>query len=323
MAEGATTGFETTNGNSSQAVATPNGPPSDSSDVEERKIFIGGLKWETDEEHLKAYFSRFGEVVDCIVMMNTSTGQSRGFGFVTFQSKDSVDDVLASSPHSLDGRQIDPKRAVPRGRPQNPEQRVRKIFVGGLSPDINEDVLKHFFSQFGRVVDVLIQKDRETSRPRGFGFVTFETEAEAEEALTKQYHDIDGRQVEVKPAIPKGQGGRRMDRPPREQSGGYGNGYNPQAAAYGQFQPAGQGYYGGAPQAYYPGVYGAASGYPYAPQGYAAAYQTWGQPQVQGVPYGQPQSAPIPMQAPYGFMPYDGQGQNHDGTPPQHLPSSY
>jgi len=52
------------------------------------------------------YFSRYGEVIDCVVMKNQSTGKSRGFGFVTFKDPAWVDAVLAAGPHLLDGRQV-------------------------------------------------------------------------------------------------------------------------------------------------------------------------------------------------------------------------
>jgi len=73
-----------------------------------RKIFVGGLG-ETTAEKLKAYFSDYGEVVDCQIMVNLDTGKSRGFGFVTFKNQASVQNVLSKSSHQLDGRNIDPK----------------------------------------------------------------------------------------------------------------------------------------------------------------------------------------------------------------------
>jgi len=47
-----------------------------------------------------------------------------------------------------------------------------KIFVGGLAWQTNEDSLRHRFSEFGSVVEVVVIKDRETGRSKGFGFVT-------------------------------------------------------------------------------------------------------------------------------------------------------
>lgn len=41
-----------------------------------------GLSWDTQADSLQRYFSRYGEVIDCVVMKNNETGRSRGFGFV-------------------------------------------------------------------------------------------------------------------------------------------------------------------------------------------------------------------------------------------------
>lgn len=57
-------------------------------------------------ETLLKYFSRFGEVIDCIVMKNKDTGCSRGFGFVTYKDPKCVDLILSGEPHIIDGRQV-------------------------------------------------------------------------------------------------------------------------------------------------------------------------------------------------------------------------
>jgi len=55
---------------------------------------------------LLQYFSRYGEVLDCVVVMNSATGKSRGFGFVNFKDPSCVETVLAAGPHMLDGKQV-------------------------------------------------------------------------------------------------------------------------------------------------------------------------------------------------------------------------
>src|SRR5271168_4036633 len=58
-----------------------------------------------------------------------------------------------------------------------------KLFVAGLPDSISEDVLKQLFEATGgKVVGVSLPKDRMTGRPRGFGFVTLSTPAEAQTA---------------------------------------------------------------------------------------------------------------------------------------------
>jgi len=60
---------------------------------------------------LWGYFSQFGEIFDHIVMTHPS-GISKGFGFVTFQNRDSVDICLNSGPHNVDGTEVNVKKAV-------------------------------------------------------------------------------------------------------------------------------------------------------------------------------------------------------------------
>lgn len=79
-----------------------------------RKVFIGGLSYKTDDDALKAYFSKYGELVDHVVMKDSQTGRSRGFGFVTYSNSSMVDELMKNRPHIIDGRQVEPKRATPR-----------------------------------------------------------------------------------------------------------------------------------------------------------------------------------------------------------------
>ncbi|KAJ6567348.1 hnRNP A1-gamma isoform [Mycena vulgaris] len=167
------------------------------------KMFIGGLNWDTTDEGLRNYFSEFGKVDACTIMRDPS-GTSRGFAFMTFEDPSCVATVLGRE-HVLDGKAIDPKRAIPR------EEHLRntRYFVGGLSPATTSESMKEFFSACkqpnGKVVDATVMVDRESSRSKGFGFVTFEDATNADQLVGKLGLTIDDKEIEVKMAQPRSQ----------------------------------------------------------------------------------------------------------------------
>jgi RNA-binding protein Musashi len=179
-------------------------------------------------ESLKDYFSQFGEVQECTVMRDAATGRSRGFGFLTFKDPKTVNIVMVKE-HFLDGKivriapffathksackfcngktdclhkrfsKIDPKRAIPRDE----QEKTSKIFVGGVSQEATEQDFKEYFMQYGRVIDATLMMDKDTGRPRGFGFVTFDSEAAVDLTLRGDLRIL-GKPIEVKKAQPRG-----------------------------------------------------------------------------------------------------------------------
>ncbi len=84
-----------------------------------------------------------------------------------------------------------------------------KIYVGNLPFSMTEDALQAEFAVHGTVDEVVIVTDRETGRPRGFGFVTMGSDDEARNAIEKLNGvEFDGRTVTVNEARPKPAGGR-------------------------------------------------------------------------------------------------------------------
>ncbi|GAB4849733.1 hypothetical protein Ancab_004529 [Ancistrocladus abbreviatus] len=225
------------------------------------KLFIGGISWDTDENRLKEYFGQYGEVVEAVIMRDRLTGRARGFGFVVFADPAIAERVVVDK-HMIDGRTVEAKKAVPRedqhilsrnnssiqGSP-GPGQ-TKKIFVGGLASTVTESDFKKYFDQFGTITDAVVMYDHNTQRPRGFGFITYDSEDAVDRVLHKTFHELNGKMVEVKRAVPK----ELSPGPSRSLLLGYnlnrgsnfinsyGQGYNiSSVSGYGRFNPVSSG----------------------------------------------------------------------------------
>jgi cold-inducible RNA-binding protein len=84
----------------------------------------------------------------------------------------------------------------------------KKLFVGSLSWDTDDHGLRTAFEQFGPVEDAKVINDRDTGRSRGFGFVTFSSEADAQKAMQEMNGAVlDGRTLNVNEAQERSGGG--------------------------------------------------------------------------------------------------------------------
>ncbi|XP_014679606.1 PREDICTED: RNA-binding protein squid-like isoform X2 [Priapulus caudatus] len=244
-------------------------------DEDNRKLFVGGLSWETTQEELQEYFSKYGTVVKCILKTDPNTGRSRGFGFVVFEDKDVIEGVMSST-HTLNGRQIDPKRA--KSRPG--QEPIKKIFVGGLDPDATDDDIRSSFSEYGMVENIERPFDKINNKARPFAFVTFETEEIVNDIVKHGKMMVAGKECDVKKATPREdrQGGRGGARGGRggARGGGRGGSYSQGGwGGYGNYDQSGYG------QGYGSYDYGQYGGYgSYGGQGYD--YSGWGQGYGQG-----------------------------------------
>lgn len=215
-------------------------------DDDDRKIFVGGLSWETTVKDMKDYFGKFGEVSDATLKTDPATGRSRGFGFVLFAEAGSVSKVLEEKAHLLHGRNIDPKRAKARGG----REPILKVFVGGLDPSVPETEIKEHFEQYGKVTDIDLPYDKSKNQRRAFCFVTFESEAIVDECCKSSKQTIGAKQVDIKKATPKndqfggfgGRGGRGgFGRGRGRGRGGY-NDWGNGGGSYGGYGGYGSGY---------------------------------------------------------------------------------
>ena len=96
----------------------------------------------------------------------------------------------------------------------------KKLYVGNLPWSVNEQSLKDMFSPFGEITEAIVISDRYTGRSKGFVFVTFANEADAEKAIAEMAEkEIEGRKIMVNVARP------REERSNQRGGGGGGGGF--------------------------------------------------------------------------------------------------
>jgi len=179
-----------------------------------------------------------------------------------------------------------------------------KLYVGNLAWEITDDSLKERFSEFGEVVDCIVMKDRDSGRSRGYGFVTFSSDNDAQEAIRAlNEKSFAGRNVRVNVANPGGGSG----------GGGGGGGSYAGRGGYASSKSSNynsggdRSYSGGSGGGYYGSNTGAAYGNTGAPYSTATApyssatapYINSGYSQDYGRGYAQPydQQGAVPYQA--------------------------
>jgi len=201
----------------------------------ERKVFVGGLPQTVDTQKLYSYFSQFGPILSAEVAMDKVTGNSKGYGFIQFQTIDAITKVLAHyNDHTFDGKWVEVRQfgdkapdrkggkgpgdcavmtaaalaalgcGIPGGLSSGKE---KTIFIGGLPRSVGDQRLKTHFEQFGNVLRADVKIDKETGQSRGFGFVEFQNDADVDSVLQKREASrIDGKWIDVKRFGDKGVG---------------------------------------------------------------------------------------------------------------------
>ncbi|KAI0643600.1 hypothetical protein C8Q79DRAFT_915055 [Trametes meyenii] len=190
-----------------------------------KTIFVGKLSWNVDNDWLAQEFAECGEVTSARVQTDRNTGKSRGFGFVTFATSEAVEAAVSLNGKEIDGRAVNidkseekDKSAVREKRAQafgdSPSEPSSVLFVGNLSWNATEDKVWEVFGAYGDVKSVRLPTDRETERPKGFGYVEFTDLESAKKAFENLAgSEIDGRMI-------------RLDySQPRDNNGGGGGGF--------------------------------------------------------------------------------------------------
>lgn len=175
---------------------------------QQKKLFIGGLHWKTNDDDLRQYFSTYGPVTDAMVIIEPNTQRSRGFGFVVFANPEVAETVVQSQNHKINDKVVDVKRAISKDDESDEIGKhipVDKIFVGGIAHETTREALVSFFNTNfgGKVTRVDMKQDRDTGNHLGYAFLTLDSTEVVDNICQNKFHKIGPHLCEVKKAHPK------------------------------------------------------------------------------------------------------------------------
>ncbi|KAI8974995.1 hypothetical protein BDB01DRAFT_805635 [Pilobolus umbonatus] len=174
------------------------------------QVFVGDLAPEVNDDNLASAFGIFGTLINSHVMKDNMSGNSRGFGFVTFREKADAEQAISSMNGELLGsRNIRVNWATQKGQdtppPPRPGQQlpyetvlqqtpsyVTSVYVGNLPPNTSDNDLIQPFQRFGFIHEIKLQSDK------GFAFVKLDSHQNAANAIVNlQGMNINGREAKL------------------------------------------------------------------------------------------------------------------------------
>ncbi|KAI5171000.1 hypothetical protein NEFER03_0402 [Nematocida sp. LUAm3] len=172
---------------------------------EGKTIFIKGISYNATEEELQGLFGKFGDITEIRIPRN-NFGKGKGFAYIEFKEQESCTKSLSLSGTECEGRQLVVDQAKS-GRPapkeggnssynqrdnQRDNQRFSQrdkqgeitVFLGNVPFEFDQDEFKDFLKDHADVKSVRVPMDRESGRPKGFAFATFESQNEADKLIS-------------------------------------------------------------------------------------------------------------------------------------------
>lgn len=150
-------------------------------------VFIKNLDLAIDNKVLHDTFSAFGNILSCKVATD-SHGQSRGYGFVHYETKEAAENAIVN----VDGMLLNDKKVfvghhIPRkersSKIEEQKAHFTNVYVKNLDTSVTTEDFETLFSKYGNVTSAVVATDPATGTSKGFGFVNFSSHEEAAEAV--------------------------------------------------------------------------------------------------------------------------------------------
>ena len=153
---------------------------------------------------MEEFFGKYGSIEKSKLLPKND--RFNGKYWVALDSAEAVDKALEEigSETEIGGQTVSVVKSEVRVRkPRYQDKSKQTLFVGNLSWRVEDWQLEDFFMQFGDIEQIRLIKDMETGRSRGFGFVTFSSEREAQAAMQANGEELDGRSMSMRISEPQ------------------------------------------------------------------------------------------------------------------------
>jgi polyadenylate-binding protein len=161
-------------------------------------IFIKNLDKTIDNKAMYDTFSAFGNILSCKVAQDHSNADSKGYGFVHFETEEAANNAIQRvNGMLLNGKKVYVGRFIPRKeREMELGEKAKKftnVFIKNFGEELTEQELTDMFAKFGKITSIKVMSG-EDGKSKGYGFVSFESAEQAEAAV----EDLDGKDINGK-----------------------------------------------------------------------------------------------------------------------------
>lgn len=191
-----------------------------------RTVFCMQLAARIRPRDLEDFFSAVGKVRDVRIISDRNSRRSKGIAYVEFCEIQSVPlaigltgQRLLGVPIIVQASQAEKNRlAAMANNLQKGSGGPMRLYVGSLHFNITEDMLRGIFEPFGKIDNIVLMKDSDTGRSKGYGFITFSDSECARRALEQlNGFELAGRPMKVGHVTERGDGGTDITFPDGDQ----------------------------------------------------------------------------------------------------------
>lgn len=166
-------------------------------ETSDRVLYVGNLDTSINEEILKQYFQVGGPIANIKIMVDKNNSNAN-YAFVEYFQPHDANIAL----QTLNGKQIE-NNVVKinwafQSQQASPDEATFNLFVGDLNVDVDDETLRNTFKEFPTYLQGHVMWDMQTGGSRGYGFVSFGSQEEAQKAMdAMQGHELNGRPLRI------------------------------------------------------------------------------------------------------------------------------